>query len=166
MSTGAWWCRRQQCFVGMSIVLSTGVLFWRQEHCFVPVWQEHCFGGRSIVLSIGAWFCRQEQCHVDRSIVLSTGAYLGLGACLLAGRPGAWGRPGACLAGLKCRKRRIVRGLARPGKLGALKKVGRSDVLEAWQVENLGRSGVLEAWQVENVGRSDVLKSVLTFQPL
>ena len=78
---------------------------------------------------------------------------------MLAGRPGAWGRPGACLAGLKCRKRRNVRGLARPGKLGALKKAGRSDVLEAWQVENLGRSGVLEAWRVENVGRSNVLEA-------
>ena len=95
--------------------------FSLQEHCFVPVRQEHCFVGRSIILSTGAWFCRPDQCYVDRSmfvidrsmptralwcrqehcfvgmtIILSTGA-------LFCRQEHAWGLGpvwGACLGGL------------------------------------------------------------------
>ena len=47
--------------------------FSQQEHCFVPVRQDHCFVGkehffvqRSMVLSTGAMLCRPE--HSDRSM--------------------------------------------------------------------------------------------------
>ena len=31
------WCRQAHCFLGKSIVSSTGAMFWRHRHCFVPV---------------------------------------------------------------------------------------------------------------------------------
>ena len=63
MSSGAEFYRWEHAHKSI-VVLS----FWWQEHCFVPVRQEHCFVVRNIVLATGAWFRRQEPCYVDRGI--------------------------------------------------------------------------------------------------
>ena len=135
---GSMVCRHDHCFLDRSMVLAaealfcpslTGALFWLQEHCFVD---------RSIVLSTGAMPCRPVHSFIDRSMPWGLGPACwptGLGpawpagnaekvvfcnpdaeSVVFCGLPGAWGRPGACLAGLKRRKRRILRNLGRPGK--------------------------------------------------
>ena len=63
MSTGAYYDRQEHAH--RSIVV---LAFWRREHSFVPVRQEHCFGGTRIVLSTGAMLCRPQHSFIDRSM--------------------------------------------------------------------------------------------------
>ena len=75
VSTGALFHRHQHCFVDRSIVLAAEALFGpslaRALLEGVPVAMN---SQRSIVVSTGALFCRHQQCFVDRSIVLAAEA--------------------------------------------------------------------------------------------